>query len=1071
MQDNIKLTKEQLEILESKSGIKRIIACAGSGKTFVLTKSITDTLREGLCKSDEILAITFTRNAAENMRQRIRDSLKEKKDFENIDIFTFNSFGNSIISENSLKLSLGKNYKLINVSKSWQLIFNVISSFKFEKIKIGKNLGKFIDDLLRFVWDLKRNLVTVEKFENHLEVCDSVLASYKSDALRRDEKEIGQYQQELFDIYSKYEELKMQNNFIDYQDHIFLPYQLLQKDAELCQKYRNRYKYIFIDEFQDTDFAQGYLISMLYNPGVNNIMIVGDDDQGIYSFRGACVENILNFHNWDVFRSYRINDYCLTTNFRSGSSIISAVSSVVDKNKNRFAKNLMPEYDGKYSEVLFFTKDTIKEEAAEIAKNIKCLVNSGINLNDIAILARRKRFKEIIHELQKNNLKYEVVGSKGFFYEPEILFIISWLMALKDISDEIYILYLLQSQKYKISDRDIFFLKHADNIKSTSGSSIMDYVLSWPENPYLSELSKKRLKEFTEEFNFYLNLSQFLKLGELVNLIFEHSGLASELKSSFDRTSKVRIKNVEILIKIASDFEENQIGNNLDSFIIYLKDVAKTDDEDPDSFEFTNSNSIKVMSIHAAKGLEFEAVFLPMLWKNDYFVQGSSGSKFKIPAYLRMDRAIYARKGNYTNKNLFQEEIKEAKIEEERRIFYVACSRAKKFLFLSYSNFENLQQMQLGNYKEKEILPFLKDILELENGYKVLNKEAAELIKTKINDRYNSGSIEMQNLIRKRNNPRKKINNFPDIEALNSAENVLSGLFLKLGDEKAASDGNRIWLGSKSLDLTDLDRKELKKYIKNIKSLEKFPAGIHKSGKNAAKNSFSLTELLSYIECPKLYELQHIHNLPEPFSERIELGEKVHKYIEHVSALILPGSSDYEFLKSKKPINEILSSMLSNIEEEDAKYYLDVFLKSSFFIPDDISSSVLEQLFYWKLDNNYITCKVDRMDIKRNGKFRIIDYKLSRFYPGITNSENINQLKAYVIGISNIFSIPPERISSYILYLEDGKETEHNFTGPELKKFENNIISAVNGIRKRQFNKNIISGCKLKCTYYNLCAF
>ncbi|MCL5069359.1 MAG: UvrD-helicase domain-containing protein, partial [Actinobacteria bacterium] len=153
MQDKTKITEQQLEILKSKSGIKRVIACAGSGKTFVLTKSIIETLREGLCRPDEVLAITFTRNAAENMRQRIKDNLKKKIDFENIDIFTFNSFGNSIISENSLKLSLGKNYKLINISKSWQLIFNIIGSSKFEKIKIGKNLGKFIDDVLKFVWD------------------------------------------------------------------------------------------------------------------------------------------------------------------------------------------------------------------------------------------------------------------------------------------------------------------------------------------------------------------------------------------------------------------------------------------------------------------------------------------------------------------------------------------------------------------------------------------------------------------------------------------------------------------------------------------------------------------------------------------------------------------------------------------------------------------------------------------------------------------------------------------------------------------------------------------------------
>ncbi len=268
-----------------------------------------------------------------------------------------------------------------------------------------------------------------------------------------------------------------------------------------------------------------------------------------------------------------------------------------------------------------------------------------------------------------------------------------------------------------------------------------------------------------------------------------------------------------------------------------------------------------------------------------------------------------------------------------------------------------------------------------------------------------------------------------------------------------------------------MDKKELKKYVKNIILLEKFPAGIYKGEKITGKNSFSLTELLTYIKCPKLYALRYVHNLPEAFSERIQLGEKVHKYIEHISTIMLQGSLEGELLKSEKPASEILASMLSNIEEEQARYYLDVFLKSSFFMPEDISSVILEQLFYWKLDNNYITCKVDRMDIKKDGKFRIIDYKLSKFYPGNENSGYINQLKAYVLGISGIFSILPGSISSYILYLENGKETEHNFTESELKKFEDNIISAVNGIKKRQFNKSIISNCKQKCSYYKICAF
>jgi len=159
---------------------------------------------------------------------------------------------------------------------------------------------------------------------------------------------------------------------------------------------------------------------------------------------------------------------------------------------------------------------------------------------------------------------------------------------------------------------------------------------------------------------------------------------------------------------------------------------------------------------------------------------------------------------------------------------------------------------------------------------------------------------------------------------------------------------------------------------------------------------------------------------PKLFLKKYSL-EKRYINIEHISTIMLQESP------------EIIARMLSNIEEEQARYYLDIFLKAVFFMPGDIFSLILEQLFYWKLDNNFITCKVDRMDIKKDGKFMIIDYKLSKFYPGKENSGYINQLKAYVLGISDVFSIPPGSISSHILYLGNGKETEHNFNESELK--------------------------------------
>jgi DNA helicase-2/ATP-dependent DNA helicase PcrA len=517
------VTFQQKEVIESSVGVKRVIACAGSGKTFVLTQSIIELLENQACKPDEILAITFTRNAAENMRQNIRDKLSKDIDFEAINIYTFNSFGNLIVSENSFALELGKDYRLINTSKSWQILFEIVKYANLENIVVGKDTGKFIEQILKYINSLKSNLISAEELDQYYENRDTVLLRYLSEALKREEKAIFEYLNDVAVIYKKYEEVKIQNNFIDYNDHVFLPYKLMLHRKDLLEKYRSRYKYIFIDEFQDTDVAQGRLISLLFKPGYNSLMIVGDDDQGIYSFRGACVENILNFSNWDVFSGTDIKDFYLTTNFRSGRNIIKAINNVISRNECRFAKDFKPDEKAGHSEVMFFSEETHTAECKEIASNIKLLQKQGIKLRDMAVLSRIKRFDSICEALDRNGLKYELVSGRGFFYEPEILFIISWLMILSDINDDVYLVYLLQSQKYRISDRDIFFLTFSE--KNKSRNRLADGLLDYKNNIFLSNSAKIRIREFLDELDYYMKQSSYLKLAELIALIFKRSGL------------------------------------------------------------------------------------------------------------------------------------------------------------------------------------------------------------------------------------------------------------------------------------------------------------------------------------------------------------------------------------------------------------------------------------------------------------------------------------------------------------------------------------------------------------------
>ena len=844
---------------------------------------------------------------------------------------------------------------------------------------------------------------------------------------------------------------------------------LLLSDKKLSSVYKNRFKFIFVDEFQDSDIAQGYLISLLYNPGFNNLMIVGDDDQGIYSFRGACVENILRFNYWDIFSDYEVTDFFLTTNFRSGLNIVKAIDAVIGVNENRFTKDLEPEFSQKYSEVLFFSCKTHEKEADEIIKNIKVLLDNGLKLKDIAILARRKRFKNITGALDKNNLKFELISSKGFFYEPEVLFIISWLMAINDINSEIYLLYLLQSLKYKLSDRDLFFLKKFDysngllfNNWENSNFNLLDGIINYSINPYLSTEAKKRLKEFLTEFNFYLGQAGFLRLSELISLIFSHSGLSDELRSSFDKSAKIKIKNFETLIKISSDFELEQSGYSLDSFIAYLKDVAKTEEEDPDKIYFSSSNSIKIMTIHAAKGLEFEAVFMPMLWKKDYFSRTAS-EKFKIPSLLRKDRVIYRQKGSFKSKQKYDDEIKKLGIEEERRIFYVGCSRAKKYLFLSSSSYENEMEQKNDKKKPREVLPFLVDILK-NDFVKPLNMEGVDFIKTIAGKDFEGRVAGLEELIFDFVGKKEKKDN---VDIVKKYEIFNSGI-LKNVEKILVKNLKKI----KTPVFYNIDSSGKCKSHINLKIEKK----IEKEDQYNLKRYFSLTELLDYINCPRYYMWKYLYNIPDSPSKKIDIGEKVHKIIELITM------SKYENLVSNNIIQsdsltkkgilkqEVFITGSSFINCEDSlKNYVYAYTESKFFNFDDIKLIILEKLFYWNLQELIVSSKVDRLDFKNDGSLRIIDYKVSGFSRNYENKGYINQLKSYTAGISSIFNINPERISSFLLYLDGGKESEFSFRYDEIKEFEENLLCTAKAINSRDFKLKDRKKCGKICTYSRMC--
>ncbi len=1052
MEKKIKGTAQQIEVLESDTPVKRVIACAGSGKTWVLTGSIVNILKSGRISPDEVLALTFTKNAAENMRKRVMQSLGDINISLYPDIYTFNSFGNEIIYENSFELGLGKDFRMITSSQSWQLLYKVFKKVNISHLKIGNNPGVFLQKLLAFIQDVKNNIISLGDFRDYIKEHEKILGGFKSKALRNEEMEITGLSRELFEIYLEYEEIKSMSNVIDYADQVFLPYSLLSKRKALREKYRSKYKYIFIDEFQDTNVAQARFLTLLYKKGHNKIMIVGDDDQGIYSFRGACVDNILDFDKWDCFRDDSVKNFYLSVNFRSGPEIIDSVQRIISENKRRFEK-VFTAYDDKKESAVFFNIDqTLEDEAKSIAGHIKDIINNtGIKPGDIAIISRRKRFEKIIKALDKNGIKYNLIGSKNFYYEPEILFLVSWLKAIDNIYDELSMVYLLKSRKYHIGDRDIFFLKNSGPGRGKTG--LVDGIRNCHNNKLISREAKERLRSFLESLSLYIKKSGVLDMKELISLIFEDSGLSVELKSGFGESCRRKLQNIESLIKIASDFRQESYERGYESFILYLKDVARTDYDDPDTMEISKENSVKIMSIHASKGLEFEAVIMPMLWKNDYLGRSNRNQGFTIPSSLRKDNGIWVKKKDFSSTRAFREELKGLKTEEERRIFYVACSRARKILLLSHSRFENREDADDEKKKPKEIVPFFPDLVRGNKHIRPLGAEAAEFLESIEGHGSINKSAEVIKLPGGKNIKIEVRQAAQKNYDWKSIEKKLASMAKMI--EKDPGGGIKKYLSEyPDAGMSRSDIKEIREYISRSKGIEKMKICIRKETA-AHRTAFSLTPLLDYLECPAMYKWKYVYSIAMQSDKKMMIGEDIHKFIERITILC-----------SDRDIDDILKMGVP----DGIKPYIETFLASRFArLSSDMPGKMfLERLFYFKTGDHIITGKIDRVDCTSKG-IEIIDYKMSKGKTGDMPVRYKRQLMTYISAVSDIMEVPVKDIKGTLMYLGSGRNI--TIEGSRKSAGENNAVleEAAGKIIMGEFDPIERSDCPKECEYLHLC--
>ncbi len=589
-----------------------IVAGAGSGKTRVLTYKIAYLIKNKLYEPENILALTFTNKASNEMKERIIELVGKKA--SKIWMGTFHSIFARILRQESEKLNYKKNFSIYDRQDSISLVGNVMQELNVE-----------IEGLTPAKIQHK-----ISQFKNNLIMPDEYLEDIAQNSI---ERQIGE-------IYLEYQKRLFENNSMDFDDLLVKPIELFTKFPRIAQHYRARFKYILIDEFQDTNKAQYLVIKLLYNSRVK-ICAVGDDAQSIYGWRGADLHNMLNFEK--DFPKTKI--FKLEQNYRSSKTILAAADSVIKNNVNQIHKTLWTE-NGQGDKITLVKCSDEKDEAFQLAKIIKKEITSRkIRLNDVAILYRTNDQSRALEEaLRREKLPYKIIGGIEFYRRKEIKDVIGYLRVLANQDDEESLLRIMNFPQRGIGNTSISKMIEFARRLNISLFTTMARIFEVIE---VKERIQKNIKNFKLFLDKYISLKDQLSLSELTAALIDELGLLKMFKEENTPESLQKYHNVQELLHGIQQFTRENKTATIDDFLAEVSLITGVDQLK------ASDNSITLMTAHSAKGLEFPVVII------------SGCEEDVFPLNRRFDE--------------------DSQLEEERRLFYVAMTRAKEKLYISYA--------------------------------------------------------------------------------------------------------------------------------------------------------------------------------------------------------------------------------------------------------------------------------------------------------------------------------------------------------------------------------------------------
>ncbi|RFU68916.1 DNA helicase PcrA [Peribacillus saganii] len=631
------LNEQQQQAVKCTDGPLLIMAGAGSGKTRVLTHRIAYLMVEKQVAPWNILAITFTNKAAREMKERISSILGGAA--EEIWVSTFHSMCVRILRRDIDRIGYNRNFSILDTTDQQSVIKQILKDKNIDPKKFDHRA------ILGSISSAKNELITPEEYSKNAG---------------------GYYDQVASEVYTEYQKRLRKNQALDFDDLIMMTIHLFQRVPEVLEYYQRKFQYIHVDEYQDTNRAQYMLVKQMASR-FKNLCVVGDSDQSIYGWRGADIANILSFE-----KDYSsANMIFLEQNYRSTKRILQAANKVIENNSNRKPKNLWTE-NAEGSKIFYLRAESEQGEAQFVAGKILELVKQGDKtFSDIAILYRTNAQSRVMEEvLLKSNIQYSIVGGIKFYDRKEIKDILAYLRLIANPDDDISLRRVINVPKRGIGATSLDKIADFAMMNDLSIYQALQEIEQIGVSPKIT----KAAREFRDLIGGYTQMQEYLSVTELVEEVLQKAGYREMLEAEKSLESQSRLENLDEFLSVTKNFEEK---NDDKSLVAFLTDLALVADIDQlDSNDTASQDTITLMTLHSAKGLEFPVVFL-----------------------MGMEEGVFPHSRSL---------IDEGEMEEERRLAYVGITRAEKELYITNAQMRTL----FGRTNMNPVSRFIAEIPE-----------------------------------------------------------------------------------------------------------------------------------------------------------------------------------------------------------------------------------------------------------------------------------------------------------------------------------------------------------------------